>query len=218
MRYEDAIARLASLPAALPPWSPALRPIRVAAVGRAWDGAGGGDDRGSHGEARPASVLVLITPGEDGEALVILTERAKVSGDRHSGEISFPGGGAEPEDADPVATALREAAEEVGLDPVAAGVRVVGMLDTFDLAVSGFSVTPVLAIADRRPNLTPAPREVARILEAPVRHFLPGAAIEYHERSEGAWTLRYGAYRVEETVIWGATARILSQLGGLLRG
>jgi hypothetical protein len=57
---------------------------------------------------------------------------------------------------------------------------------------------------------------VARILTAPIRQFLPGAAIEVHERRDGEWTLRYGAYRVEEAVVWGATARILSQLGALL--
>jgi 8-oxo-dGTP pyrophosphatase MutT (NUDIX family) len=77
------------------------------------------------GPGRPASVLVLVTPGLNGDALVILTERV-ARGGHHSGEISFPGGVAEPEDTDAIATALREAAEEVGLDAQAAGVRVIG--------------------------------------------------------------------------------------------
>lgn len=164
---------------------------------------------------RPASVLVLITPGEAGDARVILTERA-ARGGHHSGEISFPGGTTEPHDAGPAATALREAAEEVGLDPAAAGVRVVGLLDVFNIPVSGFAVTPVLAVAERRPVLVPSPDEVARILEAPIRHFLPGAPIEVHHRSMAEWTLRYGAYRVDDVLVWGATARILSQLGAIL--
>jgi hypothetical protein len=57
---------------------------------------------------------------------------------------------------------------------------------------------------------------VARILEAPIRHFLPGAPIEIHHRPVEAWTLRYGAYRVDGALVWGATARILSQVGAIL--
>ena len=67
-----------------------------------------------------------------------------------------------------MATALREAAEEVGLDPVAAGVRVLGTLTTQWIPVSNFTVTPVVAVAERRPAMTPQPSEVAAILEAPV--------------------------------------------------
>jgi 8-oxo-dGTP pyrophosphatase MutT (NUDIX family) len=173
------------------------------------------DRMGLPAGGRPASVLVLITPGEHGEAEVILTERVNRGG-HHAGEVSFPGGLAEPGDADAVATALREAAEEVDLDATEAGVRVIGTLDVFSIPVSGFSVTPVLAIAERRPRLRASPDEVARILEAPVRHFLPGAPIEVHERAMADWTLRFGAYRVEERLVWGATARILSQLGALV--
>ena len=76
----------------------------------------------------------------------------------HSGEVSFPGGKSEPEDADPAATALREANEEVALDPDAAGVRVVGLLDRMWIPVSDFDVTPVVALAERRA----APDAVAR--------------------------------------------------------
>ena len=65
-------------------------------------------------------MLVLLFPDEAGEARLVLTERVDRGG-HHSGEVSFPGGRAEPEDADLVATALREAAEEVGLDPDAGG-------------------------------------------------------------------------------------------------
>jgi 8-oxo-dGTP pyrophosphatase MutT (NUDIX family) len=165
--------------------------------------------------ARPAAVLVLVVPGDDGEALVVLTERVDRGG-HHSGEVSFPGGRAEPDDADPAATALREAAEEVGLDPIAADVRVIGQLEPFWIPVSDFQVTPVLAIAGRRPALVASPSEVARIVEAPLAAFLPEGPIEIVEAVVRDWPLRYGAYPVEGLRVWGATARILGQLGALL--
>ena len=145
----------------------------------------------------------------------MLTERAARDG-HHSGEVSFPGGSAEPEDADITATALREAAEEVGLDTIAAEVRVVGLLERFWIPVSDFEVTPVVAVANRRPTLNAAPAEVARILDPPVARFLPGAPIAIVERTIRDWPLRYGAYDVDGLPVWGATARILSQLGAVL--
>ena len=143
---------------------------------------------------RQAGVLVLIHPGDDGEARVVLTERVTRDG-HHSGEVSFPGGKAEPHDADLVATALREAAEEVDLDAAAAGVRVVGLLERFWIPVSDFDVTPVLAVATSRPLLVAAPDEVARIVEPPIARFLPGAPIAIVERTIGdvaapLWRLR----------------------------
>lgn len=217
MKYLDAVARLATLPEVLPAWSDRLRPVRIDGDTGMWHSTETPNDRMiTGGNGRPASVLVLITPGDDGDANVILTERVARGGRPHSGEISFPGGVREPDDPDAVFTALREAAEEVALDVEAAAVRVLGLLDTFTIPVSGFSVTPVLAIAERRPLLVPNPAEVARILEAPVRHFLPSAPVEMHQRRQAEWTLAFGAYRVEEHVVWGATARILSQLGALI--
>jgi 8-oxo-dGTP pyrophosphatase MutT (NUDIX family) len=169
---------------------------------------------------RPAAVLVLIVPDGNGLARVILTERPTYDG-LHSGEVSFPGGKVEPGDADIVATAVREAAEEVGLDPVAAGVEIVGQLDEVWIPVSRFAMIPILAIAKRPPVLEPSPIEVARIVMAPLATFLAAAPIRLVERSVGEWPLRYGAYPVatddgDELLVWGATARILGQLGALL--
>jgi 8-oxo-dGTP pyrophosphatase MutT (NUDIX family) len=209
LSFAQVAAALTTLPDLLPPAPQAITAIRV-------------DTREpvprtptDPARVRPAAVLVLLLPGTDGDARVLLTERVDRGG-HHSGEVSFPGGAVESSDADRVATALREAAEEVALDPVEAGLRVIGILDPFWIPVSGFHVTPVLAIAERRPTLQAAPSEVARIVEAPLSAFLPHAPVEIVERNVREWRLRYGGYPVDGLHVWGATARILGQLGALI--
>lgn len=170
--------------------------------------------------ARPAGVLVLVAPDATGEARVVLIERTSYDG-HHSGEVSFPGGAAEPGDVDLVQTAIREATEEIGLDPEAIGLRAVGELEAFWIPVSNFRVTPVVALADRLQAWTPDPREVARVIEAPLSAFLPDAPIRTLERDVREWRIRYGAYVVEDVAedgpgVWGATARILGQLGAIV--
>ena len=211
MRFDAVVERLTSLPVLLPEGAPELIPVLqgldVTSARPRWPLS----DRAS----RPAGVLALIYPDADGLARVVLTERATRDG-HHSGEVSLPGGQAEPHDADIAATALREAAEEVGLDAEAAEVRVMGLLDRFVIPVSDFDVTPVVAIAARRPVLVASAAEVARIVEPPVATFLPGAPITMVERTIGEWPLRYGTFDVDGLSVWGATARILSQLGAVL--
>jgi 8-oxo-dGTP pyrophosphatase MutT (NUDIX family) len=210
VRFDTVVARLARWPDPLPAAAEVLMPVLVGDLdGRPLRAPPPGRP------GRPAAVLALLFPDERGLARIVLTERTS-GGNHHSGEVSFPGGKAEPDDADAAATALREAAEEVDLDPVAAGVRIVGLLDTVWIPVSDFAVTPVVAIAERRPRLRPAPAEVARIVEAPVTHFLPGAPITIVERTVRDWPLRYGAYDVDGLSVWGATARVLSQLGAIV--
>ena len=167
-------------------------------------------------DARPAAALVLVYPGLDGEAHLVLTERVDYGGDHHSGEVSLPGGKADPADADAIATALREAIEEVGLDLLDAGVAVIGSLDALWIPPSNFLVTPIVAVAARRPAFVPDPREVAAILEAPVAAFLPDVAPVIIDPDPGGRPLRYGAYLVEGRIVWGATASILGQLGAVL--
>ena len=211
MRFDDVIERLASFPVPLPHGAPELIPVL-----QGMD-LGTSRPRWPTGARamRPAGVLALLYPDADGVARVVLTERASRDG-HHSGEVSLPGGKAEAGDADITATALREATEEVGLDVDAAGVRVIGLLDRFVIPVSDFDVTPVVAVASRRPVLIASEAEVARIVEPPVATFLPGAPITMVERTIGEWPLRYGTYDVDGLSVWGATARILSQLGAVL--
>jgi len=207
MRFEAAVERLTVIPSPLPEGAPELMPVF------------------SDGRLRPrltptatarsAAVLVLVVRGTAGDARLVLTERRTYDG-HHSGEVSFPGGKAEPSDADPAATALREAEEEIGLNVDAAEVRVIGTLGEVFIPVSDFRITPVVGIADREVALTPSETEVARILTPPIDAFLPGAPIEIVERTIGDWPLRYGGYRIDGLHVWGATARILGQLGAVL--
>ena len=210
MLLRDVHARVAILPDPLPRPPAALRAVLLARSGgdgsrlppepRAW---------------RDAAVLVLLYPGVAGEATVLLTERP-VGDLRHPGQISCPGGAVEPADASPEDAALREAAEEVGLDAAAAGVALCGRLETIDVFVSGFRITPIVAVAERTPILRPDPREVASLVEAPLSAFLPDAPIEVVERESDGRTLRYGGYRVGGFHVWGATAHILGQLGAVV--
>ncbi len=146
MRFAILADRLAALPATLPaPAATVIPTLTGAAAGTR------PTFPAQTASSRPAAVLVLLFPDESGDARVVLTERVTRDG-HHSGEVSFPGGRAEPGDADLAATALREAAEEVALDPVAAGVRVIGQLERFWIPVSNYEVTPVLALAERPPG------------------------------------------------------------------
>ena len=211
MRYDRVVERLTPFPSALPPPGEALLPVVL-------DGRLRGPRVPPPGIVPKASaVLVLIHPGEDGEARVVLTERATRDG-HHSGEVSFPGGRMEPGDDGPAGTALREASEEVALDAATAAVRVLGELDRLWIPVSNFEVTPVVAVADRQPDLHPSEAEVARIVHARLELFVPGAPVEMVERTIRDWPLRFGIYAVDGLSVWGATARILSQLGALVDG
>jgi 8-oxo-dGTP pyrophosphatase MutT (NUDIX family) len=212
MRFDAVVRALAVLPDVLPEGPAELMPVLVDTgeprVRPPWDVA-------AATTSQPAAVLALLYPDDDGRARIILTERADRGG-HHSGEVSFPGGRAEPHDADPVATALREAAEEVGLDAVAAGVRVSGVMPVHWIPVSNFAVTPVIAIAERRPVLVAQPTEVAAILEPPMSSFLPGARLEQVERTIRGVRIRYAAYPVDGLAVWGMTARVLGGMGAWL--
>jgi 8-oxo-dGTP pyrophosphatase MutT (NUDIX family) len=159
------------------------------------------------GTGRPSAVLVLI--GEAGAAGpdVLMLERAHTLRN-HAGQPAFPGGAADPGDAGPADTALREAEEEVGLDR--ASVRVVAELPNLWIPVSGFVVTPVLAWWRAPHPVRPVDAaEVARVERLPVAE-LVDPANRLRVRHPSGWV--GAAFRVRGMLVWGFTAGVLSAL------
>ena len=156
----------------------------------------------------PAAVLVPLVSREPGFT-VILTQRTSDL-KAHAGQISFPGGRMEPEDANAEATALREAGEEIGL--VSAQVEILGRLDPYR-TVTGFDITPVVAAITPPFALKPDPTEVADIFEVPLAFFLNAANHQRHTRTvAGGGTRAYYAMPYGDRYIWGATAGMLLNL------
>ena len=210
MKINEVRARLDPFPQHLPPIPERIIPELVGAHSKSARGVPRFD-----GERRAAAVLILLYPDEAGDAQLILTERAS-GGHRHAGQISLPGGAIDETDSSPQAAALREAREEVGLDPDQAGVEVIGVLPIFDVRVSGFLVHPVVAFAEREPALHGDDYEVAQIFNAPLSAFLPGAPIEIVDAERDGYHLRYGGFRIGQHHVWGATAMMLGRFGAYL--
>jgi 8-oxo-dGTP pyrophosphatase MutT (NUDIX family) len=155
----------------------------------------------------PAAVLVAVVDRPD--PTVILTLRPETMR-KHPGQISFPGGRIDPGDDGPIAAALREAEEEIGLPP--SRVEIVCIADRYR-TVTGFEVTPVLGIVPPDLPLIPHPGEVAAVFEAPLFYLLDPV----HQQVRTAfWRGRERTYyeiEYEGRRIWGATAAMIVNLG-----
>jgi 8-oxo-dGTP pyrophosphatase MutT (NUDIX family) len=168
---------------------------------------------GERPDARKAAVLIGLFE-QEGETTLVFIRRASTLRS-HSGEIAFPGGSVDATDASPVWTALREAQEEIGLHPSRA--EVLGVMPPVFTVVSNFLITPVVAFLPRGPGeLSLQASEVAELLLLPLRGLADPAIAHTEEWTRGGlartvYFYDYGTYR-----IWGATARMLNTLLGLL--
>src|SRR5580765_975054 len=145
-------------------------------------------------------------------ARILLTVRADTLG-RHGGQVSLPGGVVDAGETFEQA-ALREAREEVGLSTDL--VRVLGALTPLDIPVSGFRLHPIVGVSEWRPQLTPAAREVARILEPAVDALMAPDCVVHARRARDGVTLTVPGFHLESVEIWGATAMVLAEFLSLL--
>ena len=168
-----------------------------------------------------AAVLIGLVARSDDSLFVLLTQRTDHLTD-HPGQISLPGGRVEPQDADAAATALREAQEEIGLDP--SFVDLLGALPAYTTG-TGFVVTPVVALVRPGFHLRPEPGEVAEVFEAPLGFLMNPAnhrrhRVEINGSAREFLSMPWDAVRADgrpkRYFIWGATAAMLRNLYRLL--
>lgn len=164
------------------------------------------------GEPVTAAVLVGVVPRPTGLA-VLLTQRTDHLRD-HAGQISFPGGRVEPDDASLPAAALREAEEEIGLPP--ARVDVLGTLRPYR-TVTGFRIHPIVGWVEPPLTLAPDAFEVAEVFEVPLDFVLDPTNHHRQCYRRGATTRFYYVLPYQERFIWGATAGILVNFSSLFR-
>lgn len=162
--------------------------------------------------ARASAVLALLFPKND--ELHLLFIRRTEDGHAHSGQISFPGGRQDPEDADLRATAIREAQEEVGL--MSDEFDIIGPLSSLYIPVSNFQVFPYVGFCAERPEYNINEQEVAYTIEMPLSHLFDEQnriATEVRPASVPGLVLKVPAYELpDKSFIWGATAMMLSEL------
>ena len=160
-----------------------------------------------------SSVLLLLFP--EGERLYICLMKRPSTMRHHPGQISFPGGKVEKEDVSAEMTALREAREEVGIDP--SSIEILGKLSDLYVEISKFSIQPFLAWADKKPDFILNSGEVEELILFPISDFVSEETISETELETFSGTLRVNYYPYKGEVIWGATAMILSELFEILK-
>lgn len=156
------------------------------------------------GDARVAAVLIPLVVHQAGASLLFTRRSERLR--HHAGQISFPGGRVEADDASVEHAALRETREEVGIDP--SEVIVLGRLSPVHVP-SGFTIHPVLGLLNAPLSLTPDPVEVAQIFEVPLAHLVRSQHYQTHRMVRPGGEFQVDALAYQGFFIWGATARIL---------
>lgn len=158
----------------------------------------------------PAAVLCLFYPEHDGWHMVFM-ERVAHEKDVHSGQISFPGGKVESSDDNYMETAIREAHEEIGVDP--AMVKVIGPMTPLKIPVSKFEVFPYLAYTETTPDFIAEEGEVARIIKVPFDQLIDNSRVQEEMLTlSSGFRMQVPVYKFDDCTIWGATAMMLSEV------
>lgn len=165
-------------------------------------------------EGRPIAAVLIGLFGPPPDYKIVYTVRTSHV-EHQKGEISFPGGGKDPEDATLVETALRESFEEVGIEPD--DITVLGLMDDI-VTRSKFVVTPVVARIQRDPYpFIPQAREVDKVLEVPLSHLRDPRNLAPHPDDPTGQRIKIQSYRFGEHMIWGATAHMTNRFLDLLK-
>jgi len=173
-----------------------------------------GDDVLGEMAKPPVAAAVLVPVVLSTLPAILLTKRTSHL-KSHAGQVSFPGGRIDPEDRDAEAAALREAHEEIALDP--ANVEVLGRMDEY-VTGTGYRITPVIGLLPPGLAYCPSPHEVEAVFELPVTVLLdPDAPRRQRQHVRGVWR-DYWVWPHPDHFIWGATAAILVHLARKLRG
>jgi 8-oxo-dGTP pyrophosphatase MutT (NUDIX family) len=163
-------------------------------------------------DARLAGGLLLVYPGARGPCLPLTVRASGLR--RHPGQISLPGGATDPGETLAQA-ALREAHEEIGVDP--ARVRVLGELTPVHVLVSGFTLHPIVGVTDERPTFAPAAHEVEQVLEVSIEDLQDASCIREGTRTREGIAVEYPYFDLLGHQVWGATAMILGEFICLLQ-
>jgi len=173
-------------------------------------------DQSQTANAIKSSVLILLYPSSyENEISIVLIQRPSYEG-IHGGQISLPGGRSEEIDNDFKETALREAKEEIGIDP--GKIIILGVLTELYIPPSNYLVLPFLGYVSERPVFVPDPKEVAGIIEITLKDLLNEANIRYKNIYVRPGLSVYGpCFEIDHHTIWGATAMILNELKEILK-
>ena len=162
---------------------------------------------------KPSGVLLLLFPDQEQIFLCLIKRPSTMT--HHPGQISFPGGKVEKDDSSAEMAALREAQEEVGIDP--AIVTIIGKLSELYVEVSKFLIHPFIAWTDKKPDFLVNKSEVEELILFPLSEFVANEKIMETDMETITGPLRIKYYSFNNQIIWGATAMILSELIEILK-
>lgn len=163
-------------------------------------------------DARIAAALLLLYPREHDVAIPLTVRASGLA--HHAGQISLPGGATDPGEA-LAAAALREASEEIGVNPAA--VRILGELTPVYVLVSGFTLHPIVGVTDTRPQFSPAPGEVEEVVEVAIDDLRDASRIRKGTHLREGVAIEYPYFDLAGHHVWGATAMVLGEFVCLLQ-